>query len=214
MTRIVLVTALRRAGDHAAARALVETLSAPLLPPSVVATAAAERAHLVTDTDPDQAITLHHEALRIRHQHGLTLDCIDSLEALAAVVGDPTAPALRAAAGRARRDTGYALGRPDEPDPAHDGPVPTLDEAIALVQRARGPRRRPSTGWDSLTPTERSVVELAALGLTNPEIGTRLYIGRGTVKTHLAHVYAKLGVANRTELSRYASTLAEQAPPT
>jgi DNA-binding CsgD family transcriptional regulator len=89
-----------------------------------------------------------------------------------------------------------------------------MDEAIALVQRARGPRRRPASGWDSLTPTERSVVELAALGLTNPEIGTRLYIGRGTVKTHLAHVYAKLGVANRTELTRYASTLAEPAPPT
>ena len=212
ITRIVLVTALRCAGERTAAQALAETLTAPHLPPSVVATAAAERAHLVTDTDRDQAIALHHDALRIRHQHGLALDCIDSLEALADLVGEPTATALRAAACRARRDTGYALGRPDEPGP--DGPAPTMDEAIALVQRARGPRRRPTSGWDSLTPTERSVVELAALGLTNPEIGTRLYIGRGTVKTHLAHVYAKLGVANRTELARYTGTLTEPAAPT
>jgi predicted ATPase/DNA-binding CsgD family transcriptional regulator len=209
MTRIVLVTALRRAGDHTAAQALAETLSAPQLPPSVAAAAVAERAHLIAATDPDQAIALHHEALRVRHQHGLALDCIDSLEALAALVAEPTATALRGAARRARHDTGYALGRPDEPGPSADEAALTLDDAIALVQRARGPRRRPASGWDSLTPTERSVVELAALGLTNPEIGARLYIGRGTVKTHLAHVYAKLGVANRTELARHAGTLSE-----
>ena len=53
-----------------------------------------------------------------------------------------------------------------------------------------------------LTPTEHRVVELAADGLTNPEIAARLYVGRGTVKSHLAHAYTKLGVANRTELAR------------
>ena len=87
--------------------------------------------------------------------------------------------------------------------------MPTLDEAVELAQRARGPRRRPASGWESLTPTERSVVELAARGHTNPEIGARLYIGRGTAKTHFAHVYAKLGVANRTELARYTASLPE-----
>ncbi|HEV3169503.1 MAG TPA: helix-turn-helix transcriptional regulator [Actinocrinis sp.] len=84
-----------------------------------------------------------------------------------------------------------------------------LPGAIALAQRARGPRRRPSTGWGSLTPTEQSVVELAAQGLSNPEIAARLYISRGTVKTHLAYVYAKLGAANRTDLTRLA-TLRDQ----
>jgi len=77
----------------------------------------------------------------------------------------------------------------------------TLDEAVAYVRRARGSRRRPSTGWDSLTPTELEVVRLVVDGLSNPEIGRRLFMSRGTVKTHLSHIYAKLGVANRTELA-------------
>ncbi len=76
-----------------------------------------------------------------------------------------------------------------------------LEDAVAYCRRARGERTRPSTGWDSLTPTERRVVDLVALGLTNPQIGERLFIGRGTVKTHLAHIFTKLGLANRAELA-------------
>jgi DNA-binding NarL/FixJ family response regulator len=45
------------------------------------------------------------------------------------------------------------------------------------------------------------VVRLVVEGLSNPEIGARLYMSRGTVKAHLSRVYAKLGVANRTELA-------------
>jgi DNA-binding CsgD family transcriptional regulator len=48
------------------------------------------------------------------------------------------------------------------------------------------------------------VVKLVAEGLTNPEIGERLFIGRGTVKTHIAHAFAKLGVSTRTELAAQA----------
>jgi DNA-binding CsgD family transcriptional regulator len=77
-----------------------------------------------------------------------------------------------------------------------DGPA-----AVAYARRARGERRRPSFGWDSLTPTELEVVRLAAAGLTNPAIGERLFISRGTVKTHLLHIFAKLGVHTRAELA-------------
>jgi DNA-binding CsgD family transcriptional regulator len=51
---------------------------------------------------------------------------------------------------------------------------------------------------------ERQVVELAAEGLTNPQIGERLFIARGTVKAHLGHVFPKLGVTTRAELAALA----------
>jgi DNA-binding CsgD family transcriptional regulator len=75
-------------------------------------------------------------------------------------------------------------------------------EAIAYALRGRGPRRRPTSGWAALTPTERDVVRLAGEGLGNKEIGARLFISPRTVQTHLTHVYAKLGVSSRVALAR------------
>jgi DNA-binding CsgD family transcriptional regulator len=86
-----------------------------------------------------------------------------------------------------------------------EGSALTPGQAVAYARRARGGRKRPTTGWNSLTPTELQVVELVAQGLTNPQIGKRLFIGRGTVKTHLAHVFAKLNVSSRAELAAAAS---------
>jgi DNA-binding NarL/FixJ family response regulator len=51
-----------------------------------------------------------------------------------------------------------------------------------------------------LTPTEITVANLAAEGLTNPVIGERLYISRRTVEAHLSSIYRKLDVTNRTML--------------
>jgi ATP/maltotriose-dependent transcriptional regulator MalT len=76
-----------------------------------------------------------------------------------------------------------------------------IDELLAYIGGSRGQRKRPSTGWDSLTPTELAVVSRAAQGLSNRQIGEQMFIGAGTVKSHLAHVYAKLHVTNRTELT-------------
>jgi DNA-binding CsgD family transcriptional regulator len=87
---------------------------------------------------------------------------------------------------------------------ASEGQALAVDDAVAYASRARGERKRPSTGWDSLTPTEVEVVRLAARGLTNPAIGEQLFISAGTVKTHLSHVFAKLGIANRSELAAQA----------
>jgi class 3 adenylate cyclase/DNA-binding CsgD family transcriptional regulator len=69
------------------------------------------------------------------------------------------------------------------------------------VRRRRTRPSRPSTGWDSLTPMETDVSHLVAAGLTNPEIGARLYISRRTVETHLSHVFRKVGLASRTQLA-------------
>ena len=57
-------------------------------------------------------------------------------------------------------------------------------------------------GSDALTqlsPREREVLALAATGLTNDEVAARLEVSVHAVKFHLAGVYRKLGVANRTE---------------
>jgi predicted ATPase/class 3 adenylate cyclase/DNA-binding CsgD family transcriptional regulator len=78
----------------------------------------------------------------------------------------------------------------------------STDEAIAYARRGRGERRRPPTGWDSLTPTEHDVVRLVREGLGNKEIGGRLFISPRTVQTHLTHVYAKLGIASRMQLAQ------------
>jgi DNA-binding CsgD family transcriptional regulator len=70
------------------------------------------------------------------------------------------------------------------------------------VRRGRSERhRRAAWGWDSLTSTEREVVRLAAEGLTNAEIGERLFISRRTVETHLSHVFGKVGVSSRVQLA-------------
>ncbi|HEV2310246.1 MAG TPA: response regulator transcription factor, partial [Acidimicrobiia bacterium] len=84
---------------------------------------------------------------------------------------------------------------------AAEGQALAMDDAVAYASRARGERKRPSAGWDSLTPTEIEVVRLAARGLTNRAIGEQLFISAGTVKTHLSHVFAKLGISSRSELA-------------
>lgn len=69
-----------------------------------------------------------------------------------------------------------------------EGQALSVDEAAAYTRRARGERKRPSFGWDTLTPTEMEVVRLVAQGLANPAIGERMFSTSGTVKTHLKHV--------------------------
>jgi DNA-binding NarL/FixJ family response regulator len=54
--------------------------------------------------------------------------------------------------------------------------------------------RRPD---QALTAREAELLSLLAEGLTNKELGKRLFISEATVKTHLAHIYAKLGVESR-----------------
>ena len=121
-------------------------------------------------------------------------------------------------AGRLAHDTCVerlraALGEGAFAEAWAEGAGLTLEEAVAYVRRARGSRGRPATGWDSLTPTELEVVRLVVDGLSNPEIGRRLFMSRGTVKAHLSHVYAKLGVANRTELATHTGQRLRPTPP-
>ncbi|MET8850372.1 LuxR C-terminal-related transcriptional regulator [Amycolatopsis sp. NPDC004625] len=179
--------------------------------PSPLADALDQQGYLA---EPEQAAELHHEALSLRVAHGLRLGVLAGLDALTTLLArsgrEADAARVLVSASHARAELGFPR-RPfeqaglDALGLSTAEPPMSLDDVVAFVRRTRGSRGRPSNGWASLTPTELQVVKLAAEGCTNPEIGTRLFMSRGTVKTHLAHVYAKLGIANRTELATLAA---------
>ncbi len=100
------------------------------------------------------------------------------------------------------RDT---MGENDFDAAYAEGAALSTTEAIAYAQRGRGERKRPSTGWASLTPAELDVVRLVSEGLGNKEIATKLFISPRTVETHLTHVYTKLGLASRVQLAHEAA---------
>ncbi|MDP9333762.1 MAG: LuxR C-terminal-related transcriptional regulator [Actinomycetota bacterium] len=154
-----------------------------------------------------------------------TIEALELLAELAADGGDPTyAARLLGAAQEARQHAGFAtptrnlpslerlaaalaeaLGaeRLDADNAA--GASLTLTDAVAYATRGRGPRKRPASGWQSLTPTEHDVVELAAQGLPNADIAKQLFVSVPTIKTHLAHIFTKLGVSTRAQLAAQAA---------
>lgn len=181
------------------------------------------------DGDHERGGSLHHEALVAQHELGDVRGVVESLEALAGLAIETgrwsRAGRLLGAAQSLRDANGYARSpleqRDYDADVARvrdalsdeettvawaDGAMLSLDEAVAYASRGRGERQRPPTGWASLTPAERDVVRLVADGLTNAEIGERLFISRRTVQAHLAHVFPKVGVASRRELAREANS--------
>jgi DNA-binding CsgD family transcriptional regulator len=128
----------------------------------------------------------------------------------------------------AAEDAAAALARRGRPEAA----VPLLREALELHERLeaardaarveaalrslgvrRGPRKRPQLGWESLTPTERQVVDLVSEGLSNPQIGERLYVSPRTVQTHVAHVFTKLRVSSRAQVAAEAARRRQARSP-
>jgi predicted ATPase/DNA-binding CsgD family transcriptional regulator len=173
--------------------------------------------------DLQEAESLAHEALGLAREAGDRLGLVDGLELLGRLAAEQesTKEAVRlwAAAVSARADLGYlrfpveqgpheaavaqakqALGPDEFADAWAEGAELSTEAAIAYAARGRGGRGRPSTGWASLTPSELEVVRLVGEHLTNPEIATRLFVSRATVKTHLVHVFSKLGINSRSEL--------------
>jgi DNA-binding CsgD family transcriptional regulator len=188
--------------------------------------AAARLARAVGDLE--LAESLHHDALKTAHAIDSVLLMPVHLEALAGLAGLAErfheAARLFGAAEAAREAHGvvrYATDR-DQYDtdverirrvlPAvefraawDEGRAMPLEAASAYCARGRGERKRASFGWGSLTPTELEVVRHVAQGLTNPEVARRLFVSRSTVKAHLAHVFAKVGVSTRAELAAEAT---------
>jgi DNA-binding NarL/FixJ family response regulator len=68
-----------------------------------------------------------------------------------------------------------------------------------IKQFTRVPRPSPPREMDELTDREREIFTLIADGLSNAEIGERLYISETTVKTHVTHLFQKLGLRDRVQ---------------
>ncbi|HEX6538948.1 MAG TPA: AAA family ATPase [Candidatus Dormibacteraeota bacterium] len=85
--------------------------------------------------------------------------------------------------------------------------------ALIGHHRARTAEHTPPR-WERLTNTEREVALLAAQGLSNKQAGARLHVSARTIETHLAHVYAKLGIHSRVELAADAGRAGIAAPGT
>jgi DNA-binding CsgD family transcriptional regulator len=76
-----------------------------------------------------------------------------------------------------------------------------VGEGAGRVVRRRGPVAAPSTGSHPLSRRELEVAVLIAQGLTSKEVGTKLFIERGTVDTHVQHIYNKLNIDSRAQLA-------------
>jgi predicted ATPase/DNA-binding CsgD family transcriptional regulator len=229
----ILVNVALARDDSTQARIHVERLLAaaqPLQNPRAQAVGhlGLARAALL-EGDDQRAESVAHDALKVLADHGWRPAAIDALDILAEVAlfrGQHERAVRLAAAAREQRstlglvafpharnraerqlaDAGAALGDVSLKKALEEGSRLSLAEAVAYAQRGRGGHASATHGWASLSPVEREVAERAGQGRSNPEIAEELFMSRNTVKAHLSRVYAKLGVANRTELAGLAAS--------
>ena len=188
---------------------------------------------LLLEGDDERAESVIHDALKVLMDNGWRPGVIDALDVVAEIavstgkheravrliaaarkertaLGLVAFPTFRERIERNLAMAGAALGDDSLDRALQDGARLSLQEAVAYAQRGRGTHATATHGWSSLSPVERQVVDLASQGLSNPDIARELFISRNTVKVYLSHAYAKLGVANRTELARLAARYANR----
>jgi predicted ATPase/class 3 adenylate cyclase/DNA-binding CsgD family transcriptional regulator len=177
----------------------------------------------IAQGEPEQAERDAHDALARAADIQAYAEIPDTLECLGTLAGQDdshreaarlfaAADGIRQRIGAVRSkiyDAGYeasvaalrdVMGEKEFESAWAEGASISTEEAIAYAQRGRGQRKRPTSGWASLTPTELDVVRLVSEGLANNDIATRLFVSPRTVQTHLTHVYTKLSLTSRVQL--------------
>jgi ATP/maltotriose-dependent transcriptional regulator MalT len=229
------------AGDFAAARAELRSAaetyeSLHLLNPRTWWRSAL--ALTLAADDPGEALRLVNSDLELARQAGLPCPAgvalrtrgmltggragLDDLREAAEVLAGCGADLERA---RALVELGAALRRSNQRTAAREPLREGLDLAYRcgagrLAQRATDelratgarPRRASLTGLEALTPSERRVAELAAAGMSNPEIAQAVFVTLNTVEGHLRRVYQKLSVGSRTQLPAALRSAAPDPP--
>ncbi|OBJ72298.1 helix-turn-helix transcriptional regulator [Mycobacterium colombiense] len=151
-----------------------------------------------------------------KHIRGILERDAQALVVAAALLHSSSRPLLYAGAAE---DAGGELSRAQRKSEALDQLTAAFDtyiecEAIADARRVGRALRllgverrivshpRAKTGWDSLTDSELTVINLIAQGATNRDVATELHLSPHTVKTHVHNAFAKLGVTSRAQLAQ------------
>ena len=164
-----------------------------------LAAAKGELSRLLDERDPEPWLALAAQWQEIRRPHRRAYSQLRAAEAI-----------IRS--GGSSEQAAALLGEAAE-TAARLGARPLLAEVTALARRARielNGAAAPVAAGDNdlgLTDRERDVLVLVAEGLTNRQIGERLFISEKTASVHVSRILSKLGVANRAEAAGVAHTL-------
>src|SRR5262249_28910786 len=141
----------------------------------------------------------------------------DALVAVGSALDASSRPLLYAGAAEdAGRELSRAQRNAEAVDQLNVAFEPYIErEAIADARRVRRALRqlgverrivthsRAKTGWDSLTDSELTVINLIAQGATNRIVAQQLHLSPHTVKTHIRNAFAKLGITSRAQLPQH-----------
>jgi DNA-binding CsgD family transcriptional regulator len=189
-----LVRLLLDAGDHAAATSATELAESDAKHNRIpLKQAAAAHCRGLLDADPAVLLAAAQEYHELNSPllRGLALE-----NAAVLLAGTGDAQAARTAYRKAidtfaDLDAAWDIRRAD-----------SRLRPLGVRRGSRGPRQRPATGWEALTPAELNVAVRVAEGHSNPDIAADLFLSRRTVQSHVSHVLAKLGAHSRVDIAR------------
>jgi len=192
LTRLALAAGDRETALSATQQCQAEADEAPM----PVKDAAAARCQGLLERDPLRLLT----AAEHYRSAGRRLELANSLEDASVLFGEAN-DLVRARASLSEAIEVYTELRADWDIRRAD--ARTRPYGVRRGQRGR--RARPTTGWESLTPTELRVAHLVAQGRSNPDIAAALFLSRRTVQTHVSHILVKLAAHSRSEIAREAA---------